>query len=80
MHRVSSSIHQDVERLAQLAMNFRGARVDGDLQAIAHEYARTVQRLIQSGSWREAPSCEDQLPDEWMPQAFYHHWAEEAGG
>lgn len=79
MHRVSSSMYQGVARLGQLAMSFRGTRQDDDRRDIATDYAQTVERLIQCGSWREAPSFEDQLPDDWMPQAFYDYWAEQAG-
>lgn len=80
MHRVSSSIYQDVERLGQLAMSFRGTRRDDERRAIANEYSQAIERLIQSGNWQEVPSLEDQLPDEWMPQAFYDYWAEQADG
>lgn len=78
MHRMFSSTYQDVERLAQLAMNYRGTRRDDERRAIANEYAQIVERLIQSGNWQEVPSFEDQLPDEWMPQAFYDYWAEQS--
>ena len=79
MHRVSSTIYQDIERLGQLAMSFRGTRRDDERRAIADEYSQTVEGLIQSGNWQEAPSFEDQLPDDWMPKAFYDYWAEQAG-
>ena len=79
MHRISSSIHQDVERLAQLAMNSRGARQDDQRRAIANEYALTVERLTKSANWHDVPSFEDQLPDEWMPKVLCDYWAEQAG-
>lgn len=79
MHRNSSSSYQDIERLAQLAMNFRGTRQDDQLRAIANDYALTVERLIESRNWHDVPSFEDQLPDEWMPKTFYDYWAEQAG-
>lgn len=60
-----------MERLGQLAMSFRGTRRDDERRAIANEYFQAVERLIQSGNWQEVPSLEDQLPDDWMPQAFY---------
>ena len=43
-------------------------------RAIAAEYAREVQRLIETGNWAEAPAFEDQLPDDWMPEAFFAYW------
>ena len=46
--------------------------------AIAAEYAREVQRLIETGNWAEAPAFEDQLPDEWMPEAFFAYWSPDA--
>jgi hypothetical protein len=79
MHRVLSTIYQDVERIGQLAMSFRGTRRDDERRAIANEYSQTVERLIHSGNWQEVPSFEDQLPDDWMPKAFYDYWAEQAG-
>jgi hypothetical protein len=30
--------------------------------------------LINSGGWVEAPGPEDQLPDAWMPTAFFDYW------
>ena len=48
------------------------------VDAVATEYAREVQRLIETGSWSEAPAFEDQLPDEWMPEAFFAYWCPDA--
>jgi hypothetical protein len=79
MHRVSPTMYHDMERLGQLAMSFRGTRRDDERRAIADEYTQAVERLIHSGNWREVPAFEDQLPDDWMPQAFYNYWAEQAG-
>lgn len=59
MHRNSSNRYQDLGQLAQLAMNFRGAREDDQRRAIANDYAVTVERLIESGNWHDAPSFED---------------------
>jgi hypothetical protein len=64
----------DENYLGSLAMRFRGTRNKDERRSIAEEYARTVDRLIQSGQWVEAPSFEDQLPDEWMPKAFADYW------
>jgi hypothetical protein len=33
-----------------------------------------VERLIASGRWQDMPAPEDQLPDEWMPKAFFDYW------
>jgi hypothetical protein len=64
----------DEERLGALAMQFRGTRLDSERHDIAREYARTVHRLIQGGHWYEMPAPEDQLPDDWMPPAFFDYW------
>ena len=64
----------DEERLSQLAGRFRGTRQDDERRKIADEYAETVGRLIQSGCWDEAPPPEDQLPDAYMPRAFFDFW------
>jgi hypothetical protein len=68
----------DENDLGALAMRFRGTRNEDERRSIADEYARTVDRLIASGQWEEAPSFEDQLPDEWMPKAFEDFWYGEA--
>ena len=47
-------------------------------RAIATEYAREVQRLIETGDWSEAPAFEDMFSDEWMPRAFYAYWCPDA--
>lgn len=62
------------ERLGSLAMQFRGTRCEEERQEIAKEYAQTVERLIHSGQWHEMPPLEDQLPDDWMPAAFFEYW------
>lgn len=64
----------DEERLADLAMQFRGTSAKGDRDEIAKEYSETVDRLIQTGVWNEMPPPEDQLPSDWMPRSFYRHW------
>jgi len=61
-------------RLGVLAMQFRRTRDETARGAIAADYAREVQRLIETGDWTEAPAFEDQLPMEWMPQAFFAYW------
>ena len=62
------------ERLSQLAFQFRGTRREDERRKIAEEYAEAVDRLIKSGCWDEAPPPEDQLPDDYMPQAFFDFW------
>lgn len=74
MNARSLHIAQDEELLAGLAMKFRGTRDNAVRRLIAEEYAQTVQRLIQSGAWDEAPRPEDQLPDDWMPTEFFGYW------
>jgi hypothetical protein len=56
-------------------MRFRRTREEAARRAIAAEYARGGQRLIQAGNWIAAPAFEDQLPDEWMPEAFFAYWS-----
>ena len=70
----SDTSHQ----LGVLAMRFRRTRDEAVRRAIAAEYAREVQRLIETGNWAEAPAFEDQLPDEWMPEAFFAYWCPES--
>lgn len=74
MPRFSFSM-RDEECLGELAMRFRGTRRNVERQGIAKDYSQTVERLIQSGSWREMPAPEDQLPDDWMPKAFFEYWS-----
>lgn len=74
----NSPAHEE-EHLGGLAMQFRGTRDNAQRQVIADDYARTVERLIQSGQWDEIPAPEDQLPDRWMPQAFFDYWSQRLG-
>jgi len=75
MHPIdSSSSGQDEMRFAQLVSQFHHARSDEERRLIANEYACLVFQLIESGSWDQAPSWENWLPDEWMPQAFFDYW------
>jgi hypothetical protein len=67
---------QDEEHLGELAMKFRGTRHEAERRAIAADYSQTVERLIRSGTWREMPAPEDQLPDDWMPTAFFDYWSD----
>ena len=67
----------DATLLGHLAMEYRGNRDENNRRRVAAEYADAVARLIASGSWEEAPSLEDMLPDEWMPKAFYDYWLAE---
>ena len=43
-------------QLGALAMRFRGTRDETARRAIAGEYAQEVQRLIETGTWAEAPA------------------------
>lgn len=61
--------------LGVLAMRFRRMRDENVRRGIAAEYAREVQRLIETGEWSEAPAFEDQLPVEWMPETFFRYWS-----
>ena len=74
MNSLPSRAAEDIDRLGILAMKFRGTRHDGERREIAKDYSQTVERLIQSGVWHEMPATEDQLPDAWMPKAFFDYW------
>jgi hypothetical protein len=80
MRQFSPIRSPDEECLGALAMQFRGTRRDSERDDIAREYTRTVHRLIQSGHWHEMPAPEDQLPDDWMPSAFFDYWLGRPGG
>jgi hypothetical protein len=55
-------------------LRFRRTRDESARRAIAAEYTREVQRLIETGNWAEAPAFEGQLPDEWMHETFFAYW------
>jgi hypothetical protein len=74
MKPIPAGVAQDTETLGVLAMRFRGTRREEERREIARDYCQAVERLIQSGSWHEMPSPEDQLPDDWMPRAFFDYW------
>ena len=75
MNSIPPRVAQDEELLGGLAMKFRATRRDVDRREIANDYSQTVERLIHSGKWHEMPSPEDQLPDAWMPSAFFEYWS-----
>jgi hypothetical protein len=56
-------------------MRFRGTQDGRERQAIATEYAKTVKKLIKTGTWHEMPAPEDQLPDAAMPKEFFQFWS-----
>jgi hypothetical protein len=68
---------QDVASLGGLAMKFRATQSDPERQEIARDYAEVVKRLVASGQWNEMPAFEDQLPDGWMPDAFFKFWTQQ---
>jgi hypothetical protein len=55
-------------------MNFRATRSETERRQIARAYAEAVGRLVASGRWQEMPAPEDQLPEAWMPDAFFDFW------
>ena len=59
-------------------MKFRSTRRDAERHDIATDYSQTVERLIHSNRWYEMPAPEDQLPDDWMPKAFFDYWLRRA--
>jgi hypothetical protein len=63
------------KQLCILAREFRGTRDEQQRAAIAGEYAQAVKQLIASNKWKRIPPLEDQLPDEWMPEAFFEFWS-----
>jgi hypothetical protein len=63
------------ELLGVLAMQFRGTRDETARTGIAKSYSVAVDKLVKSGKWREMPPLEDQLPDDWMPSAFFDYWS-----
>lgn len=79
MDTLPPGMSQDEERLGGLARRFRRNRRDEDRRDIARDYAQTVERLIRSGNWNLMPALEDQLPDDWMPPAFFEYWGEKGG-
>jgi hypothetical protein len=79
MNSIPPSLAQDEERLGGLAMKFRGTRREAERREIAEDYSQTVERLIRSGRWNEMPPPEDQLPNDWMPRAFFEYWSRHQG-
>ena len=75
MNFIPHSIVKDEEFLGSLAMQFRRTRDRAERQAIVKQYSDTVERLIRSGMWQDAPPPEDQLPDADMPAAFFGFWS-----
>jgi hypothetical protein len=63
------------KQLCILAREFRGTRDEQQRAFIAGEYAQAVKQLIDSNKWKKIPPLEDQLPDEWMPEAFFEFWS-----
>jgi len=63
------------KQLRTLAREFRGTRDEAQRQPIAERYALAVKQLIESNKWKRIPPLEDQLPDEWMPEAFFTFWS-----
>ena len=75
MNSLSTNVARDEERLGGLAMQFRSTRREEERRDIAQDYGETVERLIHSGRRHEMPPLEDQLPDDWMPPAFFAYWS-----
>ena len=63
-----------VSELGRLAFDYRGLSDPDDREVIVKEYQRIVHSLIASGQWEEAPSFEDMLPDEHMPEEFFRYF------
>lgn len=71
-----TTISQQEIRLGDLAIEFRGTRIESDRRAIVEEYEKTVDELILSNLWDEVPPPEDQLPRDRMPEKFFQYWAD----
>ena len=63
------------KQLGILAMQFRGTRDQVERTSIAQAYSQAVAELIRTNKWVKIPPLEDQLPDEWMPEAFFEYWS-----
>lgn len=63
------------DQLGFLAMRFRGNKDEAARDAAVAEYAHTVRKLIESGTWKEMPTFEDMLPSDRMPESFYIFWS-----
>ncbi len=63
------------KQLRILAREFRCTRDEQKRMSIACQYAQAVKELIASHKWKRIPLLEDQLPDEWMPEAFFEFWS-----
>ena len=62
-------------QLGLLAMRFRSTRDESVRDEVATAYENVVEKLIESGKWKEMPAFEDMLPDEQMPEAFFKFWS-----
>lgn len=69
---------EDSARLGWLAFRFRGAHYEIERRDIADDYAETVERLIASRSWIDHPGPDEELPEDWMPDAYAAYWSEMA--
>lgn len=69
----------DKELLGKLAADYRSAckHRTGSVFQIMDDYAAAVDRLIKSGTWKDYPAPEDQLPVDMMPRTFFDYWAVE---
>jgi hypothetical protein len=65
--------------MGMLAMQFRGTRDEAERASIAQAYSHVVAELIAGKRWRKIPPLEDQLPDEWMPEAFFGLFVKSCG-
>jgi hypothetical protein len=74
MSHIPPRTWRDEDQLAVLAARFRSTRDVAQREAIAHEYAESVRRLIRGGNWVEAPPPDEQLPYDWMPREFFSYW------
>lgn len=62
------------KNLGHLAMRFRDNDNSQDRFIVALEYEKEVNRLVATRAWKELPTTDEKLPDQWMPLSFYRHW------
>jgi hypothetical protein len=62
------------KNLGYLAMKFRSYDNSQDRFIAALEYEKEVNRLVTLRNWKEIPTPEERLPDQWMPLSFYRYW------
>lgn len=71
---IRSIMTDDEDMLGLLAMKFRGSHNINEKNEAVRDYEQAVNRLVNSGKWKEMPALEDMLPHNLMPQIFFQYW------